>query len=324
MDSNYNYEEELMIKIAWYYYIENLTQQEIAKILGINRIKILRLLDKAKENGLITFQIRNSNAKRFHMENTFKELFHLNDILIIPSVPSSDSLNDSLAQAASMYINQRIKENSYINMGYGDTPSRILNYLAQRSESPINVISLTGGVNYYLPNTESNVFNARLHLSPCPLILSSSFIMEELKKETAIQRISKMALISDFTVVGIGGVDTNATIIKNSILTPDDYLLLKKQGAVGDILSHFIDINGNLIDTDLEKRLMSPALTDIEKYNNVVGVAGGPHKIEAIYAVLTGKYLDVLITDENTATAVLDLYQLKNNIDTERKDGALQ
>ena len=148
--------------------------------------------------------------------------------------------------------------------------------------------------------------------------------MEELKKETAIQRISKMALISDFTVVGIGGVDTNATIIKNSILTPDDYLLLKKQGAVGDILSHFIDINGNLIDTDLEKRLMSPALTDIEKYNNVVGVAGGPHKIEAIYAVLTGKYLDVLITDENTATAVLDLYQLKNNIDTERKDGALQ
>ena len=303
MDSNYNYEEELMIKIAWYYYIENLTQQEIAKILGINRIKILRLLDKAKENGLITFQIRNSNAKRFHMENTFKELFHLNDILIIPSVPSSDSLNDSLAQAASMYINQRIKENSYINMGYGDTPSRILNYLAQRSESPINVISLTGGVNYYLPNTESNVFNARLHLIPC---------------------ISKMALISDFTVVGIGGVDTNATIIKNSILTPDDYLLLKKQGAVGDILSHFIDINGNLIDTDLEKRLMSPALTDIEKYNNVVGVAGGPHKIEAIYAVLTGKYLDVLITDENTATAVLDLYQSKNNIDTERKDGALQ
>ena len=149
-------------------------------------------------------------------------------------------------------------------------------------------------------------------------------LMEELKKETAIQRISKMALISDFTVVGIGGVDTNATIIKNSILTPDDYLLLKKQGAVGDILSHFIDINGNLIDTDLEKRLMSPALTDIEKYNNVVGVAGGPHKIEAIYAVLTGKYLDVLITDENTATAVLDLYQSKNNIDTERKDGALQ
>lgn len=313
MEQNYSYEEELMIKIAWYYYIENLTQQEIAKILGINRIKILRLLDKAKENGLITFQIRNSSTKRLNMENSFKELFHLSDVLIIPTVPSSESLNDSLAQAASMYINQRLKENSYINMGYGDTPSRILNYLAQRSENPINVISLTGGVNYYLPNAQSNVFNARLHLIPSPLILNSSFIMEELKKEQAIQRISNMALLADFTVVGIGGIDPDtATIIKNAILTPDDYLFLSKQGAVGDILSHFIDIDGHPIDTELEKRLMSPALSDIEKFNNVIGVAGGAHKIEAIYATLTGNYLDVLITDESTASAILELYQKKH------------
>ena len=72
------------------------------------------------------------------------------------------------------------------------------------------------------------------------------------------------------------------------------------------------------------KAAYEPGTHGHRKIYNVVGVAGGPHKIEAIYAVLTGKYLDVLITDENTATAVLDLYQSKNNIDTERKDGALQ
>ena len=97
----------------------------------------------------------------------------------------------------------------------------------------------------------------------------------------------------------------------NAILTPDDYLFLQKQGAVGDILSHFIDIHGHLIDSDLEKRLMSPPLTKIENFNNVVGVAGGPHKIEAIYATLMGSYLDVLITDEDTAAAILELYQSK-------------
>ena len=191
-------------------------------------------------------------------------------------------------------------------------------HLKPRYYNPDSVLQKSGHASYVdLSNGETWM----VHLTARPFVPE---LRCTLGRETAIQRISKMALISDFTVVGIGGVDTNATIIKNSILTPDDYLLLKKQGAVGDILSHFIDINGNLIDTDLEKRLMSPALTDIEKYNNVVGVAGGPHKIEAIYAVLTGKYLDVLITDENTATAVLDLYQSKNNIDTERKDGALQ
>jgi DNA-binding transcriptional regulator LsrR (DeoR family) len=309
MGINYDYEEELMIKIVWYYYIENLTQKEIAKLLGINRIKILRLLDKAKENGLISFQIRSGNAKRLTIESKFKEIFGLKDVLIIPPASSGEILNESLAHAASMYVNQHIQENSYINMGYGDTPSRILNHLAQRAENAINVVSLTGGVNYYLPDARSGVFNAHLHLIPSPLILSSSNLIEELKKEAAVTRIFKMAALSDFTIVGIGGINTDATIVKNGVLTKDDYLILKKKGAVGDILSHFIDINGNLVDTDLENRLMSPALCDIEKYNNVIGVAGGLHKIKAIYAVLTGKYLDILITDETTAAAVLELHQ---------------
>ena len=56
---------------------------------------------------------------------------------------------------------------------------------------------------------------------------------------------------------------------------------------------------------------MSPPLTKIENFNNVIGVAGGPHKIEAIYATLMGSYLDVLITDEDTAAAILELYQSK-------------
>jgi DNA-binding transcriptional regulator LsrR (DeoR family) len=305
MDTNYDYEEELMIKIVWYYYIENLTQKEIAELLGLNRIKILRLLDKAKENGLIDFRIRSSNAKRLSVEREFKDVFGLKDVLIIPTPPSGDSLNESLAHAASMYVNQHISDNSYINMGYGDTQSRILNYIAQRSEKPVNVVSLTGGVNYYLPNAQSNIFNAHLHLIPSPLILSSSYLLEELKKETAIERIFKMAALSDFSIVGIGGVNLDATIIQNGVLTTDDYLILKKKGAVGDILSHFIDIDGNLVDTDLEKRLMSPPLTEIENYNNVIGVAGGPHKVDAIRAVLNAKYLAVLITDETTAASVL-------------------
>ena len=77
MDSNYNYEEELMIKIAWYYYIENLTQQEIAKILGINRIKILRLLDKAKENGLITVS---PSRKSFRFPAFLLPIFRKDDV----------------------------------------------------------------------------------------------------------------------------------------------------------------------------------------------------------------------------------------------------
>ena len=72
-----------------------------------------------------------------------------------------------------MYIRDRLGENSFINIGYGNTPSRILNNLATITEHPLHCISLTGGVSYYLPDVRSNVFNAHLHLIPSPLFTSS-------------------------------------------------------------------------------------------------------------------------------------------------------
>ena len=49
-------------------------------------------------------------------------------------------------------------------------------------------------------------------------------------------------------------------------------------------------------------KTLSATLKELE---NVIGVAAGSHKVDAIRAVLRGKYLDVLITDEATALQLL-------------------
>lgn len=304
MNGDFNYEEMLMVKTAWYYYIENYTQQKISELLGISRIRVIRLLEKARQNGIVSFRIRQDNNRRMEVEKTLISRFLLKDAFIIP-VGESLELNESLAKAASMYLGDRLTDNTFINMGYGDTPSRILNHLARSTEHIINAVSLTGGVNYYLPNTQSSIFNARLHLIPSPLILGSPELVKVMFREESVQRIRKISRLAKMTVVGIGSMASNATIIKNGILTQEDFLLLKMQGAVGDILSHFIDRNGNPIQSSVEQRLMSTPLEELRKMENVIGVAGGEDKVEAIHAVLTGRYLDTLITDEATAEALL-------------------
>lgn len=304
VNGDFNYEEMLMVKTAWYYYIENYTQQKISELLGISRIRVIRLLEKARQNGIVSFRIRQDNNRRMEVEKTLISRFSLKDAFIIP-VGESLELNESLAKAASMYLGDRLTDNTFINMGYGDTPSRILNHLARSTEHIINAVSLTGGVNYYLPNTQSSIFNARLHLIPSPLILGSPELVKVMFQEESVQRIRKISRLAKMTVVGIGSMASNATIIKNGILTQEDFLLLKMQGAVGDILSHFIDKNGNPIQSSVEQRLMSTPLEELRKMENVIGVAGGEDKVEAIHAVLTGRYLDTLITDEATAEALL-------------------
>ena len=305
MNGDFNYEEILMVKTAWYYYIENYTQQKISELLGISRIRVIRLLEKARQNGIVSFRIRQDNNRRMQVEKSLITRFSLNDAFVIPVGSDASELNEGLAQAAAMYIADRLTDNTFINMGYGDTPSRILNHLARSTEHPINAVSLTGGVSYYLPNTQSSVFNARLHLIPSPLILGSPELVQVMFQEESVQRIQQMSRVAKMTVVGIGGMGSNATIIQNGILTKADFLLLEMQGAVGDILSHFIDKDGNPIQSSVEQRLLSTPLQELRQMNNVIGVAGGEDKIEAIHAVLKGQYLDTLITDEATAETLL-------------------
>lgn len=307
LDNEFSYEDKLLTKVAWYYYIEGYTQQEIGEYLSIPRLRVNRLLDKARKAGIIQFSVREGDSKRMIVERELSTQFGLKDAFVVPSPINEQDINESVAQAAAMYIHERLDKSGYINMGYGDTSSRILNHLANICEFPVNVVSLTGGVNYYLPNTRSSIFNAKLYLTPAPLLMASEDIVKAMEQEPSVRQIRHMATLAQMSIVGIGGVDSNATLLTNGTLNHSDVLLLSMQGAVGDMLCHFIDKDGNVIQSSLERRLMSTSLEQLKEMNNSIGVAGGNTKAEAILAALKGKYLDVLITDETTASNVLRL-----------------
>lgn len=305
LNAELTYEEMLMVKTAWYYYIENYTQQRISELMGISRVRVIRLLEKARQEGIVSFRIRQDNCRRMQLEKELICRFGLKDAFIIPVGSDVSNLNESLAQGAAMYIGGRLTDSTYINMGYGDTPSRVLNHLARTTEYPINVVSLTGGVSYYLPNAQSSIFNARLHLIPAPFVMDSSEMVDKIMQEESVRRIRQMSHAATMTVLGIGSMDADATIIKNDILTKADFLLLQMQGATGDLLCHFLDQDGSPVQSSVEQRLVSASLEELREMDNVIGVAGGEKKVDAIHAVLRGGYLDTLITDAGTAESLL-------------------
>lgn len=304
--SKAEYEHRLMTKAVWYYYIENYTQQSISHLLGVSRSKVISLLERARQAGVIQFSVQQDSSRRMGMERELLGRYGLRDAFIVPGASTLTDPNESIAQAAAMYILRRTADSAFINMGYGDTISRIVKHLATTAQIPLNMVTLAGGMNYYLPNTSSNVFNARLYLIPSPLLLSSSTLRDSLRREPDVEEIFRMIPLSSMSVVGIGSMNDHATIVKNGILNNNDLTFLKMQGAVGDVLSHFLDKNGHIVSHELEGRLMSTPMEQLRTLDNVIGAAGGPAKAEAILSVLRGGYLDVLITDEDTARLLLD------------------
>ena len=162
MNNAVHYEDALMVKAAWYYYFENMTQQAIADRLSISRMRVIKLLDAARQSGVIQFRLRSDSVGMMQQSRELMQKYHLNDVFIIPEAEQEGQLNESIARAGAMYVADRLGESACINVGYGDTLSRTLNHLATMVQNPVTCISLTGGVSYYLPNGRSNIFNARL------------------------------------------------------------------------------------------------------------------------------------------------------------------
>lgn len=300
-----DYEEILMAKSAWYYYVGGLTQQNIADKLGVSRIHVMKLLDLARQSGVISFKLREDSFRRFDIEKRMADLFGLNDVFIAPSPAKGMEAAENVAYAAAMYIETCTSENDYINMGYGYTLGKVLNHLAMNVEKKLSIISLSGGVSCYLPDTKSSIFNARLYLMPAPLVVSSDEMAKAIIAEPSVQEILMMHKLASTTVVGIGGMNDDATVVKSGTITKNDFRLLSMQNAVGDVLCHFYDKNGQPVGAELDSRLISTPLQTLKSLNRVIGVSAGANKVDAILGALRAGYLNVLVTDEDTAEAVL-------------------
>ena len=295
----------LATKAAWYYYMEDNTQAQIAEVMGVSRAKVIRLLEEARAQGIVQFSFRKNDSQRVSAEQLLIDRFVLKDAFVVPTPLDSSAINQSIAQGAAHYVSDHLREDGYLNIGYGDTVSRMLGFLAKNREESLNVVSLTGGVSYYLPSVGTTAYSMHLFLTPSPLVVSSRQVRDALLDEKSLQDVSTMTEYADMSVVGIGAAVEGATVLRNGILNEGELTVLKMQGAVGDVLNHFMDKDGNLIQTEIEDRVISTDLDKLRQLKNVVGVAGGKDKVTAIKAVLNGGYLNVLITDSDTAAELL-------------------
>lgn len=303
MEDSSNKEYEVT-KVAWYYYVENLTQQKIADIMGVSRITVNKMLDEARNKGIIQFNIPLQYLKKIELENELKEKYNLEDVLIIPT-GEEENLKSILGKAAAIYIENLLENNSYINIGYGETLNSLIDHLTKTSEKSFSIISLTGGVMPYLPYYSNSNNKLSLNLIPAPLFMDNIEAAEKIQQEKSVQDIFDLSSLASLSVTGIGELSEEATIQKTGIVSSMDLKKMKMKGAVADILMHFIDKDGNLIQSEYENKLVSTSLEKLRGMKNIIAVAAGDKKVNAIDASMKTRIFNRLITDENTARQLI-------------------
>lgn len=315
---DYNSRRRKLIEIAYMYYIDGLSQSQIAEKISLSRSMVSIMLNEAKLKGIVQIRIKNSDLYCFDLERKLEKSFRLKRAIVIPEL-SKDILHQKievqLADAVLNYLNQIVKDNMTIGFSWGP-----INYqIAKRSTQIINktllIIPLAGGISWntsdYHPNIICKILGDKCESNSLslyvPNFLQSKKVRDEFYNIKAINEVIKKGENTDIAIVGIHNIKSNI-FSKFQLLNREVINNLKNKGAIGEINTRFYDKDGYFVDKNLAERSIAVDKKYLRKTSYSIGVGGGINNSQAIHGALKSRIFNVIVTDEGCAREILALY----------------
>ncbi len=303
------------------YYELNMTQSEIANKFSTSRFKISKLLQEARDRNVVEITINNPHTRVSELENLLKSNFNLKHVIVLDnkSLPLEETLS-SLAKLGAEYLDSIITENSIIGVLWGKTISNVVKRLKPKRKLPITVVQVMGAAAKDDPSIDApelirkfaNSYGGKYKYLYAPLYIDNDYARRALIQEPVINDTLFFANKADIILTGIGTVDAvfASTLWSKYVLANQHTSDLTSSKAVGCAFARLYDSSGNEAVNDVNSKIVGIDLNAIHSANYVIGVAAGKFKAESILGALRGKYINVLITDDDTALKVLSLAQI--------------
>jgi len=311
-------ELRLIARITRMYYEWDMRQSQIARQLGLSQATVSRLLQRAKDEGIIRISVNLPNGIYTELEEKLVKKYKLRDVIVVDSLDDNDELiQRDLGAAAAYYLESTILPNEVIGISsWSATLLSLVDALHPVPKKPnVKVVQILGGVGD--PSVESHAARLTSRMAqlmkgeavflPVAGVLASEAARDILAADEVAQQAIRLFDKVTIALVGIGAVEPSPLLAQSgNIFSPKEYQLLRDANAVGDLLLRFIDQDGNLVKTGLENRVISMSLEQLQKVNRAIGVAGGLRKFDAILGALRGRWINILVTDHFTAMRLIE------------------
>jgi DNA-binding transcriptional regulator LsrR (DeoR family) len=300
------------------YYMEELTQADIAQRLGLSTAKVNRLLQQAREQGYVNITIRTPFQQLFDLEARLQAVFGLRDAIVIPAVAeSSTSPLNALGTAAADYLLQHLRDGDVLGVASGTTVQALIEAIAPTRSYEVEVVPIIGSVQGQL-TTDGNYLAAHLaerlgakaYQLPAPAFVDTRAHCETLRLMGPVKEILDIARRANIALLGVGTVDAEVSrFVQFTALSAADMKHIADDcGGVGDINAFIFDIEGRPCAREYADRVVGLTLDEIKRIPYRIGIAATAMKALPIYGALRGGYLHALITDETAARGVLALF----------------
>ncbi len=307
--------EDMLVQVARLYYEEQLTQADIGRRMNTSRSTVSRMLKECRDLGVVRINI-NYPWKRIHkLEQQLCDLFELRECRVLESKerPMEQTMQ-GMGLFAADFLDNFLQDGMTLGVSYGRSIAAVIEQLSPSRHIDLTVVQVLGALGSGNPLIEgtdlvrsiASLYAANYHYLYTPLLVESNHTRDLLIQEPNIRETLQRGKNADAIILGIGAHDNeDSGLIWTGYMGRKEFAFLKSRGAVGHMAAQHYDIDGNVLDIGLNKRVISIGLESLKQIETVIAIAGSAEKAQAILGALRGKYIDVLITDDIAAKQIL-------------------
>ncbi len=312
-------EIKVMTEIARLYYEEGKTQEEIGKIFNFSRIKVLRILNKAREEGIVTVKVIDPLSTCKDLERELEKKFNLEKAIVVPGGDLPKSLVvKGLGKWGSLLFQEMVQDGDIVGIGWGLTVFECVKQLGPVNKVGVTVVPLGGGTGQIDPNFQvnelaksvANKLKARWYPLDVPIFVENKKTKDVLFDEPKVRKVIELWDKLSIVLIGIGNIsslweDYSSLIALSRKATEvlKEQLILYK--SIGNLVLNYFDINGNISPISIRENILSISLDKIKRTKRIIALSGGEDKKEAVLGALRLGCITHLVTDESVANYLL-------------------
>lgn len=307
--------DAFVTEICWHYYVNEMTQAEIARLMNVTRLRVNQAIQRAKAKGFVKIQIESPFLPRIELQEELKAALGLRRAVVSPSNAAEYDYHKPVGAALATVLTERLATGEWSSFGvsWGLTLDSAIRKLPRQTHPDLEVVSILGGTargstlnSFGIASGIANVLGAHYSVLTAPIYLSEGIDRELFLSQYALKDHFEKFRSLDAVLLTCSNVSDKSFLVEHGLphgLTPEGLI---KAGAIGDVLGQFLDRNGQSVSEEVDNRTIGMPLSQVLEIPEKIMAAAGPHKVEILKAACKRGLVDTLVTDDVTARLLLE------------------
>ena len=311
-----SYTNQQLILAARLYYLEGMSQAEIATFVRVSQPKVSRMLAIAQQRGIVRVSVPEYESRNPELEKALAKAFSI-DAVVIHNIGGEEliPLRHIMGYFAAPVVGKWLRAHSLIVLSGGRSVQALVEQM--QPVQPTSNLRIATGMGHIdsMPGSYDASELCRdlakrwqgsvLSLNG-PLVFPDEGSCQEVMRLPQIQEVLRAVVKANVLIFGVGAMH-NSLVFERNLFTRAEISGLMNAGAVGEVLGRFYNAKGVECETALRNRTLSIDLAKLHGIAKRIAVVVGVDRTAAVLGAIRGKVLNMLVTEESCAEALLSM-----------------